>query len=284
MSSCSIKELFIQTFYLFFFYFLFSYSTWNVNNLTTDRSAGLVQCRQCEETYPVNTDHASVCRLSPTCPECKKTFSQWRVMNKHRKIVHMGEKITCPTCHKTYHDAQSLKKHIEAVHTKIKRVCPLCGATVTSLSGHMNAVHADNRKFACPNCDKRFKSKYDLSRHRDNVHLGHKPACPYCGKHLANLDQHIRVVHKQIRFTCTICSKQLNTKADLRKHVDKIHGTAAATAVAQNNTYAEKLQVTERLLPQYQQQQQPQHQPQHHHQQVIKQVSTYFLRTFCFNE
>ena len=31
---------------------------------------------------------------------------------------------------------------MEAVHLKIKRVCPLCAATVTTLAGHMNAVHA----------------------------------------------------------------------------------------------------------------------------------------------
>ncbi|XP_023345480.1 zinc finger protein 271-like [Eurytemora carolleeae] len=159
-------------------------------------TSGIAQCRQCDETYSVNTDHASVCRLSPTCPDCKKTFSQWRVMNKHRKIVHQGEKISCQTCNKTYHDTQSLKKHMEAVHLKIKRVCPLCAATVTTLAGHMNAVHADNRNFPCVSCDKKFKSNYDLARHRDSVHLGQKPACPICGKHLANLNQHIRVVHK----------------------------------------------------------------------------------------
>jgi len=193
-----------------------------VVNFTT----GLAQCRQCEETYPVNSysEHAEVCRFSPTCPDCKKTFSQWRVMNKHRKIVHQGEKLTCSTCNKTYHDAQSLKKHVEAVHLKLKRVCPLCGATVTTLAGHMNAVHAGNRNFPCTSCDKKFKSNYDLTRHRASVHLGQKPACPICGKHLSNLDQHIRIVHKQIKFSCNLCSKQLNTRSDLQKHITKVHG------------------------------------------------------------
>ena len=105
-------------------------------------------------------------------------------------------KITCPHCSKTYHDSQSLKKHIDAVHLKIKRLCPLCGASVTALAVHMNSVHTGVKNFPCPECGKKFKSNYDLNRHRDTVHLGNKPCCPFCGKHLANIRQHIRVVHK----------------------------------------------------------------------------------------
>ena len=58
----------------------------------------------------------------------------------------MGDKGTF----NTPDDSQSLKKHIEAVHSKIKRVCPLCGATVTSLAGHMSAVHAGMMFYKIP--------------------------------------------------------------------------------------------------------------------------------------
>jgi len=199
-------------------------------------SDGLAQCRLCGETYPANTDHQSHCRLSPVCPECNKTFSQWRVMNKHRKIVHMGMKMTCPHCSKTYHDSQSLKKHIDAVHLKIKRLCPLCGASVTALAVHMNSVHTGVKNFPCPECGKKFKSNYDLNRHRDTVHLGNKPCCPFCGKHLANIRQHIRVVHKQIRFPCTICKKQMTTKAELKKHYTKCHYSIGGEPVIASRT------------------------------------------------
>jgi len=199
-------------------------------------SDGMAQCRLCAETYPANTDHQPHCRLSPVCPECNKTFSQWRVMNKHRKIVHMGMKITCPHCSKTYHDSQSLKKHIDAVHLKIKRLCPLCGASVTALAVHMNSVHTGVKNFPCPECGKKFKSNYDLNRHRDTVHLGNKPCCPFCGKHLANIRQHIRVVHKQIRFPCTICKKQMTTKAELRKHYAKSHYSIGGEPVIESRT------------------------------------------------
>merc|ERR1719233_1701369 len=59
----------------------------------------------------------------------------------------------------------------------------------------MNSVHTGVKNFPCPECGKKFKSNYDLNRHRDTVHLGNKPCCPFCGKHLANIRQHIRVVH-----------------------------------------------------------------------------------------
>jgi len=199
-------------------------------------SDGMAQCRLCSDSYPANTDHQAHCRLSPVCPECNKTFSQWRVMNKHRKIVHMGMKITCPHCAKTYHDSQSLKKHIDAVHLKIKRLCPLCGASVTALAVHMNSVHTGVKNFPCPECGKKFKSNYDLNRHRDTVHLGNKPCCPFCGKHLANIRQHIRVVHKQIRFPCTICKKQMTTKAELRKHYAKSHYNVGGEPVIESRT------------------------------------------------
>lgn len=198
--------------------------------------SGMAQCRQCGENYAANTDHASHCRLSPTCPDCNKTFSQWRVMNKHRRIVHMGLKIMCSTCEKTFHDTQSLKKHVEAVHLKLKRMCPICGVTVTALAVHMNAVHTSSKNFTCLDCDKKFKSNYDLSRHRDLVHLGQKPPCPYCGKHLANMRQHIRVVHKQIRFPCHLCKKQMTTKSELKKHFAKSHTEETSSASLEFST------------------------------------------------
>lgn len=148
----------------------------------------------------------------------------------------MGMKITCPHCSKTYHDSQSLKKHIDAVHLKIKRLCPLCGASVTALAVHMNSVHTGVKNFPCPECGKKFKSNYDLNRHRDTVHLGNKPCCPFCGKHLANIRQHIRVVHKQIRFPCTICKKQMTTKAELRKHYAKSHYSIGGEPVIESRT------------------------------------------------
>jgi len=193
-----------------------------VDNVGSD---DLSFCKQCQQSYPAHSDHTSICRLSPRCPECKKTFSHWRAMMKHRKVVHMGVKIQCTQCDKTFHDSQSLKKHVEAVHLKLKRVCPLCGSTVSCLSAHMNAVHADVRNFPCDMCDKKFKSNYDLTRHRDSVHLGNKAECPMCGKRISNLNQHIRVVHKQIKFNCSLCIKKYNTRSELQKHVRVAHPT-----------------------------------------------------------
>jgi len=218
---------------------------------------GMAQCRQCGETYPQETDHKSVCRLSPVCPDCNKSFSQWRVMNKHRRIVHMGIKISCPNCGKNYHDSQSLKKHIDAVHLKIKRLCPLCGASVTALAVHMNSVHTGAKNFGCQDCGKKFKSNYDLNRHRDTVHLGNKPVCPFCGKHLANIRQHIRVVHKQIRFPCSVCKKQMTTKAELRKHFSKAHYNMDPGIDARNNQNPEHMVLQQ---PPMQQQEIPQEQ------------------------
>jgi len=66
--------------------------------------------------------------------------------------------------------------------------------------------------------------------------LGNKPCCPFCGKHLANIRQHIRVVHKQIRFPCTICKKQMTTKAELKKHYAKSHYSMCGEPVLESRT------------------------------------------------
>jgi DNA-directed RNA polymerase subunit RPC12/RpoP len=119
--------------------------------------------------------------------------------------------------------------------------------SVTALSVHMNSVHTGVKNFPCSDCEKKFKSNYDLTRHRATVHLGQKPACPYCGKRLANMRQHIRVVHKQIRFPCDICKKQLTTRSELKKHTASAHYPAEQGAAGGALEY----QCEDQMIQQY---------------------------------
>ena len=43
------------------------------------------------------------------------------------------------------------------------------------------------------------------------------------------------VCYRQIRFPCAMCNKQMNTKAELRKHMSKMHAADSG-----NNQYDQK--------------------------------------------
>ena len=43
------------------------------------------------------------------------------------------------------------------------------------------------------------------------------------------------VLFRQIKFPCSMCNKQMNTKAELRKHMNKIHAADIG-----NNQYQQK--------------------------------------------
>jgi len=53
---------------------------------------------------------------------------------------------TCPVCSKSFLRATAMRRHLE--------------------------IHSDNRqlKYKCPNCDKRFRDQYDMTRHNMRVH------------------------------------------------------------------------------------------------------------------
>ncbi|GMR48172.1 hypothetical protein PMAYCL1PPCAC_18367, partial [Pristionchus mayeri] len=75
--------------------------------------------------------------------------------------------------------------------------CHLCSKSFNKkwrLSCHMEQVHTKVRNFSCPDCDKKFRSDYDLKRH-STTHTGQRFVCYHCDSGFASKQRvacHIR--------------------------------------------------------------------------------------------
>ena len=166
----------------------------------------------------------------------------------------------CHQCGKVFKQKQHLSSHFTAAHKQIKSFqCSTCHRTFsqkTHMDMHKCHSGRSNAQFNCnvENCDKVFKSKQKLTRHKANVHKMFE--CPYCSKTLKSNSQlkghmytcnqveqgfkcvrcgvlfkepgdlisHIRTSHEQkADFECEFCGKQFGLRGSLKNHVDTMH-------------------------------------------------------------
>jgi len=136
------------------------------------------------------------------CEICYKSFTQKYHLANHERSVHMGERQTCPYCHKEF---ASLDKHIKSKHTP-------------------NFVAKEIKLFPCDDCSKTFSTKSALNIHKITAHadaIGYsaKKYCSLCDKQFSNLQQHIEVVHNNIKnYKCQKCQKGFYDNRELRRH------------------------------------------------------------------
>eukprot|EP00088_Acartia_fossae_P003657 TRINITY_DN11565_c0_g1_i1.p1 TRINITY_DN11565_c0_g1~~TRINITY_DN11565_c0_g1_i1.p1 ORF type:complete len:495 (-),score=140.93 TRINITY_DN11565_c0_g1_i1:1037-2521(-) len=106
--------------------------------------------------------------------------------------------------------------------------CEACGKQVINLNEHMRRVHRnmvrEEKSFSCPECDYKTLFKADLNKHQSHVHQRIRKICNFCGKHVSNLSEHIRFVHKHDkRQKCDSCNYSCVKPSDLRKHITAVH-------------------------------------------------------------
>ncbi len=92
------------------------------------------------------------------------------------------------------------------------------------LNRHQNTTHS-NVQYECIQCNKKFKRKDALKKHKEVVHEKIKNyQCLTCLSKFASLKDlniHIRGVHLKIRaFTCNYCPEKLSsTQSKIRHHI-----------------------------------------------------------------
>lgn len=93
---------------------------------------------------------------------------------------------------------------------------------LTQLQRHLRS-HADDKKFACGDCDASFNIEGNLVLHRA-THNPDCSVCPECGKRFsrtASLRAHIMVHEKEENLFCNECGDEFATQSKLERHVKR---------------------------------------------------------------
>ncbi|CAK1592391.1 unnamed protein product [Parnassius mnemosyne] len=168
------------------------------------------------------------------CDHCKKRFVNRTTLATHLRL-HEGPlpREECPICHKMVRVIQ-LKYHIQRHQNKSRYECSDCNKVfshLTTYQAHLkySRAHASEQifKFPCPMCNKGYPTKEAMQDHFNYQHLGktsHK--CPICDKPIAskaNVEKHMMRVHgekkeKPRNHVCQQCGKAFTDKKALNQH------------------------------------------------------------------
>ncbi|KAL9700491.1 hypothetical protein quinque_003932 [Culex quinquefasciatus] len=179
------------------------------------------------QTTPANNNeaHKKSAHSRFMCANCYVTLKDEHSLKVHAKW-HEGETIIpCFYCPMRFEAKDEYRLHLDTIHGANEcHSCDTCGLQfkdVTALRSHLRS-HADVRNFKCPDCDKTFKFRKDVVRHKKAVHANERFTCKYCSKSYVRNDklrQHIERSHDlQTYFLCEICVKSFPTKEQLQEH------------------------------------------------------------------
>lgn len=108
------------------------------------------------------------------CEYCGKHFRFNERLQRHIKVIH-GEapRFVCEFCGRGFFLREPYEKHKNVVHLKLKpHACEVCGRSfseLATLSSHYIS-HTNIAAFNCPYCEKKFKYKSTLYRHKSKQH------------------------------------------------------------------------------------------------------------------
>ena len=192
------------------------------------------------------------------CPQCSQCFARKGFLTEHIRQVHVLCNLVCKFCRKVSSNLKTLTQHMLFVHehrvntsadiifatdstdnvptaitdlqsTSGRLACSECSKTYPDkkkLYQHKVLQHAE-KNYLCNICGERFSRQFCLRRHAryhhekaTNIH------CPHCPDILATektLYFHIRLRHKDKRYSCKACKEGFPKKDDLKQHMMASH-------------------------------------------------------------
>ena len=136
------------------------------------------------------------------CDLCKSTFSDKRVLNRHRR-THGPPSFVCQYCGFQCHFEPDYMRHIDRKHLNHRPFsCTICCRKFfdkTSLRDHLT-IHSSEKKFECVECEKKFRTKSMLQSHG----RVHQPG-------------------SENRFSCSLCLKRFRYSCNMRAHLRNVH-------------------------------------------------------------
>lgn len=177
------------------------------------------------------------------CDQCDRSYTQASTLNKHKQIIHqMINPHICDICNAKFPLYLDIKQHMR-IHADANDalenakgieyrdyacdLCEKCYRTRRFLIRHKRHVHERIRPYVCKVCNMCFAENTSLRKHAQR-HTGVKQyQCHICLKHFTtNFEKgrHIIAVHQKIRaWKCDLCTKDFARKSDLRTHKRMVH-------------------------------------------------------------
>ena len=199
-------------------------------------SDGKYFCKYCQKLYTARFNLE--CHIKQhhetesgyTCNLCNKQFKQERILEHHKKSVHMlaPSKYKCDICEKKFVTNYEKNNHMKGHILQNHHQCKLCLEKLDTsqlLILHMEHQHGENAekllpdvlKWHCTDCDRKFDDKSRLIRHARTHKSSGNSSCDVCGKKDPSKDH--KVVHQQERSSqCKDCGLSLR-KGSLKAHM-----------------------------------------------------------------
>ncbi|XP_050068736.1 zinc finger protein 28 homolog [Anopheles maculipalpis] len=189
------------------------------------------------------------------CSRCKRKFASEEQRNKHEKLhvpkplvkrdkgpdlelLAFYKRIYCDVCEEKEPDSTSfenfwdLRVHMEQEHNKGAYLkCPICGKRNLyrqHLITHID-LHNNPEKYRCEVCKEIYQNldSHMIKAHTPTIAIpaDKKYKCEQCGRmfnFLANLKMHVDCVHGSKDVRCNVCDKYFNLKA-FRVHKRTAH-------------------------------------------------------------
>lgn len=166
------------------------------------------------------------------CSKCGAFYSQSTRLEDHMKRQAVGVKtFQCSHCNKQCSTERLLRDHLRK-HINMYG-CMFCEMTCPSPSAlriHILYRHSTERPFTCSVCEKRFKTKFDLSTHQIiHEYAGHvfectEENCDYTSKSMSSVERHLNEGHSEIRvYGCHLCEDVHINGRDLSCHLKNDH-------------------------------------------------------------
>ncbi|XP_021204022.2 zinc finger protein 570 isoform X2 [Bombyx mori] len=167
----------------------------------------------------------------PDCVLCKQHFTNYVQLDVHMNSHY--DNYVCDDCGQTFISAARLKNHSKK-HDVGKHTCKYCNKVFGLehyLKKHEAVVHKARLYYKCYHCPEKLPSDRERKEHIEANHREKvkEISCDMCGK-IFNWRQyyiaHLRKVHGDRKYECTVCDKKFSQNGDLSRHVESRHNGA----------------------------------------------------------